>query len=265
MSAHTILPLLAATGGHMTVHRYLCVGAPDAKHMSGGACVAALLAALEAEHDRPVIQAAAQFIAAPSQGDTARITTRTLMRGRSVTQAQAVLDVDGPERVVVSASLGQRPDLGHHDWSAMPDVPGPEECGAIPFVREDSGDLHTHLDMRLATDFDTQDPRGQMAFWVKAPDAAEGGIPSAFLALAADYLPESIHFNIGRPAGATSLDNSLRIIARPATGWVLCVTQLDAIDAGLFHGRMALHAQDGQLIASASQSGVVRLIEASTQ
>lgn len=265
MTTDDILALLAPRDASMSAHRALCVGPPGAKHMSGGACFATLLAALEAEHQRPVIQASAQFIAAPAEGTPASVTTHTLMSGRSVALARAALQVDGADRVHVQASLGSRPDIGTHGWTEMPDVPDPEQCGPIPFVREDAGDLHTHLDMRLATDFEREGAHGQMAFWIKAPEAAsDGTLPSAFLALAADYLPESIHFNIGRPAGATSLDNTLRIIARPATEWVLCVTQLDAIEAGLFHGRMALHARDGALIATAAQSGVVRLIERET-
>ncbi|CDO60253.1 TesB-like acyl-CoA thioesterase 2 [Candidatus Phaeomarinobacter ectocarpi] len=258
MTTDDILALLTPRDASIAAHRVLCVGPPDAKHMSGGACFATLLAAPEAEHQRPVIQASAQFIAAPAEGTSATVTTHTLMSGRSIAQARAALQVDGADRVQVQASLGRRPDVGTHEWTRMPDVPDPEHCGPIPFVREDAGDLHTHLDMRLATDFEHDGARGQMAFWIRAPAR---GIDSAFLALAADYLPESIHFNIGRPAGATSLDNTLRIIARPATEWVLCVTQLDAIEAGLFHGRMALHARDGALIATAAQSGVVRLIE----
>lgn len=258
MTTDDILALLTPRDASIAAHRALCVGPPGAKHMSGGACFASLLAALEAEHQRPVIQASAQFIAAPAEGTSATVTTHTLMSGRSIAQARAALQVDGGDRVLVQASLGRRPDVGTHEWTRMPDVPDPEHCGPIPFVREDAGDLHTHLDMRLATDFEREGARGQIAFWIKAPAR---DIDSAFLALAADYLPESIHFNIGRPAGATSLDNTLRIIARPATEWVLCVTQLDAIEAGLFHGRMALHARDGALIATAAQSGVVRLIK----
>lgn len=262
MTTDDILALLTPRDASIAAHRALCVGPPDAKHMSGGACFASLLAALEAEHQRPVIQASAQFVAAPAEGTSATVTTHTLMSGRSIAQARAALQVDGGDRVLVQASLGRRPGVGTHEWTRMPDVPDPEHCGPIPFVREYAGDLHTYLDMRLATDFEREGARGQMAFWIRAPEAVAGGsLPSAFLALAADYLPESIHFNIGRPAGATSLDNTLRIIARPVTEWVLCVTQLDAIEAGLFHGRMGLHARDGALIATAAQSGVVRLIE----
>ncbi len=258
MTADAVLRLLVPRDGVLNAHRSLCVGPPDAKHMSGGACFAAVLGALEAEHDRPVIQASTQFVAAPALGATATIHTQTLMQGRSVTQARATLRVDADDRAITSASLGSRPDIGTHQWAAAPDVPHPDDCGPIPFVRQDDGDLHTHLDMRLATDFTTGTPHGEMAFWIKAPDA---GITTAFLALAADYLPESIHFNIGRPAGATSLDNTLRIADRRDTDWVLCVAQLDAIQSGLFHGRMALYARDGALLAVAAQSGVVRLLK----
>jgi acyl-CoA thioesterase II len=127
----------------------------------------------------------------------------------------------------------------------------------VPFVRIDDGDLQSRLDIRLAGD-PRANPAGHAQFWIGYD--GEGPVPAAFLAVIADYLPEAIQMNIGRCADAVSLDNVIRIITRTATPWLLCDIQLEAISNGLFHGRMAIYAQDGTLLATASQSGVVRLL-----
>ncbi len=67
--------------------------------------------------------------------------------------------------------------------------------------------------------------------------------------------------NVGRPLGATSLDNVIRIIARPITPWLLFDIQLSAIVDGIFHGRLTVFTQNGEVIACASQSGIVRELQ----
>jgi acyl-CoA thioesterase II len=129
-------------------------------------------------------------------------------------------------------------------------------------VVEHDGDLHRHLDMRLALDPAEEGNgkvRGRMAFWVRTPEGG-GPAPAAFLTLIADYLPEAINRSIGKPAGAISLDNSIRMLRRAETDWLLCVTQLGAIHDGLFHGRMTLFDEAGRVLAFAEQSGVLRVL-----
>ena len=60
-------------------------------------------------------------------------------------------------------------------------------------------------------------------------------------------------FVIGR-----SLDNSLRLCTLAATAWVLIDVRVHAIARGFGHGRVELWAEDGTLLATASQSCVVR-------
>lgn len=241
----------------MTAHRNLCLGPPDGKHISGGATLASAVAALEAETGRPLILASAQFLSSPAAGDQFDIEIRAMKAGRSISQAQVAVVVAGQAVAHVTAALGVRDEIGPFTWDIAPAVPTPGDCPSVPFVRRDDGDLHSHLDMRLALD-----PRvssnGRACFWVKTD--ATSAIPAALLALIADYLPEAIHMNIGQRAGAVSLDNIVRIVGREATPWLLCDIQLSAVSAGLFHGRMAIFTQAGALLATAGQSGVVRLM-----
>lgn len=241
------------------IDRRLCLGPPEGKHLSGGACVAAMLAALEAETGKPLIQANAQFLAAPPAGVTASIATELVLAGRNIVQARACLHGPNGEAASITCSLGARVESMVFGWRTPPNAPPPEACKRIPFVREDEDDLHTHLDMRIANDPHT-DRHGRLVFWVKAPNDL-APVASVLLALIADYVPEAIHFNIGRPAGAVSLDNSIRVIDRAPTEWLLCETRLAGLAHGLFHGEMSIFTREGALLALATQSGVVRVHE----
>jgi acyl-CoA thioesterase II len=246
-------------GDHWTMKadRALSLGPPSGKHISGGAQLAAIVSLLEQQTGQRLIQATCQFRGSPMAGENFELHVDHLQRGRNITLAEASIVADGSVRAKAVASLGSRPDIGTHQWLVAPVVPEPGGCGPLPFIRSDPGDLHRHLDVRIARSPDGL-ATGELIFWVGWNGV--GPVPNAFLTLIADYLPEAVHFNLGRPAGATSLDNVIRILGADETAWLLCHTRLSGLSNGLFHGAMAIYNQQGKLLASANQSGVVRLI-----
>lgn len=262
MSLADIAPLIAPApiGPYgkwsIVAHRNLCLGPPGHKHISGGAAFASVIAALEVETGRPLIHAAAQFLSSAKVDQPFEIVTRKIKSGRSISQVMAAIDVEGEDVANVTAALGQREDQGHSTWEIAPDLPPPDASPPVPFVRMDDSDLHSLLDMRLALD-PRANPAGRACFWVRTGMTMP--VPSALLALVADYLPEAIHMNIGRRAGAVSLDNVIRLVRRAATEWLLCDIQLSAVSAGIFHGRIAIFDDGGSLLATGAQSGVVRI------
>nr|WP_070959402.1 acyl-CoA thioesterase domain-containing protein [Hyphomonas sp. Mor2] len=262
MGADTIMNLLRLKAESnetwsIGVDRRLCLGPPDAKHLSGGACSAILVDALEQVTGKPLIQASAHFFKAPKVDDIVTVSLDHHRPGRSIDMATAVMTYAAEPHVRLSGSFGTRHNMGDYQWTPDVEFTPPEKSAEIPFARADPGDLHTTLDMRLAAA-----PRnGRLVFWVRTPSQPMAA-PARFLALIADYLPEAIHLSIGRPVGAMSLDNSLRVVGNQLTEWTLCVTQLEAIQRGIFHGRMTLLSERGELLATASQSGVVTLLEA---
>jgi acyl-CoA thioesterase len=56
-----------------------------------------------------------------------------------------------------------------------------------------------------------------------------------------------------------SLDNTLRVARLSPTAWVLCDVRIHALINGYAQGVAFLWSQDGELLATASQSFVVRL------
>jgi acyl-CoA thioesterase II len=253
MTGFDLAGRLSAVSTNMTVPRELCLGPPGAKHMSGGSCLGLAISALEAATGRALIAASAQFLSPLKSGDTFRIETALAKAGRSVAQASAVLLRDDAVCVSVTAALGESAATETRQWARPPDAPPPDLCAPLPFIRNDAGDLHSHLDVRMVPGSAGPDTGG-LVFWVRM----DGAITSAVLAAIGDYLPECVHWSLGRPAGATSLDNSVRVLSREQTPWLLCESQLFAVAGGAFHGRMNIFAQSGALLAVASQSGLVR-------
>jgi hypothetical protein len=125
------------------------------------------------------------------------------------------------------------------------------------------GTIGERLDMRIANarPFDALDGTpgdGRCALWARLP-----GIPAtgAALAVVADYVPFGIGQALGRRTSANSLDNTLRMV-RPSethpTEWVLADVRVQAVADGFGHGVVHLWAEDATLLATASQSAVVR-------
>ena len=81
---------------------------------------------------------------------------------------------------------------------------------------------------------------------------------AADLAMVGDVVPSGFANVSGEPIGGNSLDNTLRLHAVVPTRWVLCDIQMDAAGRGFAHGHLRLFAEDGTLMATASQSLVLR-------
>jgi acyl-CoA thioesterase len=117
------------------------------------------------------------------------------------------------------------------------------------------------LDMRLAlgqdfADFDGTPGTGRSALWARLPDGLE--MSAATLAILGDYVPFGVGQALGQMAGGNSLDNTLRVSRLVPTEWVLLDIQVHAVQHGFGHGLVHLWAEDGTLLAIASQSCIVR-------
>ena len=76
---------------------------------------------------------------------------------------------------------------------------------------------------------------------------------AGILAIIADFLAGG-H---SQAAGSSSLDNTLRIHNIVETEWVLLDTQFSGFASGAFHGHSHLYAEDGTLLATAGQTGML--------
>jgi acyl-CoA thioesterase len=244
----------------------LCVGPPDAMFMFGGAGLASALAAIEAHTGRPTVWAAAQYLSYARPGTTLDLEVAVPVAGKYNSQARAITRAGADEIITVNAALGRRTGAPDRQWAQMPDVPPPDACRAMPIRWErHPDDLNSHFERRIATGhFGSErgeappSPDGIGRLWVRPRDPTVA-IDRLALAVMADFLPSAVGNALGANAGGNSLDNTIRFTRLVATDWVLADMRIHAVDAGFAHGRVHLFARDGTLMATASQSMIVRL------
>ena len=264
-----MIPLLPSDRpGHyrLTVTPPLCVGPPNTMFMFGGVGLASALAAVEAHTGRPTIWAAAQYLSYARPGTDLDLEVIVPVAGKYNSQARVITRAGDQEIITVNAALGSRPDSPQGQWTQMPEVPPPDDCRDMPIRWErDPDDLNSRFDRRIATghfgaERGTAPPSddGIDRLWVRPSDPAMP-IDRLALAVMADFLPSGVGNALGANAGGNSLDNTIRYMNVVPTDWVLADIRIHAVHAGFAHGRVHLFARDGTLMATASQSLIVRV------
>lgn len=261
MDAREFLGLEPSHNPHRWVLPIVPGIATAGRFLFGGCGLGAAICALEATTERPVVWATAQYLSFANVGDTMDLDVTVSSSGHYTSQARVVAHVVDREVLTVNAGLGARPLEWSGQWEQMPEVPAPEEC-PVRESRWDVGDtIMERMEFRLAAgrqweDFDGQpSASGSMALWVRLPGLE---MSAAGLAVLGDYVPAGIAQALGRWTFANSLDNTLRIVQMAETDWVLCDIRIHAVQHGFGHGLVHLWAPDGTLMATASQTAIVR-------
>lgn len=230
----------------------------------GGCGLGAGIEAMERTTGRPVIWATAQYLSYAETGSIMDIDVVIGAEGRSITQGRAIGHVGDREILTVNAALGRRDTPASGTWERMPDVPPPQEC-PTRFAADDTDGMMARLDFRLAharawEEMDgVPSVDGNCSMWAHMPEVLE--MSGAALAILGDYVPMGLGQALGRHAGGNSLDNTLRMVEITETEWVLLDIRVHAIGNGFGHGLVHLWAEDGTLLATASQSTILRFHE----
>jgi acyl-CoA thioesterase len=227
----------------------------------GGCGLGACVEALERVTGRPLVWATGQYLSFARPPAVLDIRIDEVVRGHQISQARAVARVDGNEILTVNAALGHRQIRHHGQWAECPVVPPPEACPPRPLLDRHEGTIMDRLDMRVADartfeELDGVPGDGRSALWVRLPGLLD--LSAATLAIVGDYVPFGISQALGRRAGGNSLDNTLRVVSRAPTEWILADVRVHAVHDGFGHGLVHLWTQDGRLLATASQSTIVR-------
>jgi acyl-CoA thioesterase-2 len=236
----------------------------DKSFLFGGCALGAAIAAMEGSTERPVIWAAAQYLSYTHPPSMLDIDVTVASAGHNITQARAVGHVADTEILTVNAALGRRDMDVKGTWVSPPEVPRPDECPPRQWGSDNSGSIMSRLDIRLAHArawdevADNPMPDGRSMLWARMPDMLELSSGAA-LAILGDYVPFGIRQALGRPSGGNSLDNTLRVYELVPTNWVLLDIRIHAVAHGFGHGVVHLWTEDGTLLATASQSTIVRL------
>ncbi len=227
----------------------------------GGCGLAAAIVAMEEATGRPMVWATAQYLSYAPTGATLQIEVTLAVTGRQTTQARAVGRLDGEEILTVNGALGGRPLEVSGSWAVRPEIPSPMESVERRIDARHEGTILDRLETRLAmgrqfSEMDGRQGDGRSAMWARIPGHLEPS--AASLAILGDFVPSGIGQAIGRPSGGNSLDNTLRVVRLVPTSWVLCDIRIQAVENGFGHGLAHLWAEDGTLMATASQSAIVR-------
>jgi acyl-CoA thioesterase II len=229
----------------------------------GGSALGAVLTAMEAATGRPAVWATAQYLSFARPPATLDIAVTVPQAGHQVSQARAIATAGDTEILTVLAALGTRPEHAAGTFSRMPEgIAAPEQCPTRQHRRDVGGEsVMTLFEQRLARgrhpeELDGTPGDGRSALWVRLPDGL--AVSAAALGILGDFVPFGIGQALGVHGRSTSLDNTLRIGRLVPTEWVLVDVHVHDIVGGFAHGRVHLWAEDGTLLAIASQSAVVR-------
>lgn len=228
----------------------------------GGCGLAAGIVALEAASGRPTVWATAQYLSYATTHSVMDWEVTLAVEGGHVTQGRAVGSVDGREILTVNSALGTNELEVGGVWDAPPDVPRPDDCPPrfLPDLFRNT--IMDRVEVRTAKGrmFDEMngDPGdADSALWARVPGHLSPS--AATLAIFGDYVSGAVSQPIGRRAMGRSLDNTLRVVQLKPTEWVLCDIRIHALVGGYGQGTAFLWSEDGELLATASQSIAVKL------
>jgi acyl-CoA thioesterase len=236
----------------------------------GGTALAASVVGAELRSARPVVWMTTQFVSTVELGDRVHVDTEILAAGRRTHQVRVTATDD--EGKVIFASLGAtgapRPDGLTGTFECRPRVtpPGEGEIWAGPFtgmlraagLADIEGPIATKgfgvaIEMRSPEVLEHPDPGpGRLCVWMRRQDRRP--ITPALTAFLADVVPMGVADGLGVVAGGTSLDNTIRFGPAVETEWVLMDLRPHLALGGYGHGVVHVWAEDGTLVATASQS-----------
>jgi acyl-CoA thioesterase len=228
----------------------------------GGCGLGAALVALEGASGRPTVWATGQYLSyAPTNSILDWEVTLAVVGGH-VTQGRAVGTVDGQEILTVNAALGNDELDAGGVWVEPPTVPPPDECPPRFLPEMFRNTIMDKVDVRTAKGRMFEQMHGERgdpdsALWARVPGHLSPS--AATLAIFGDYVSGAVAQPLGKRAMGRSLDNTLRVVQLKQTEWVLCDIRMHALVGGYAQGIAYLWSEDGDLLATASQSTAVRL------
>ena len=246
----------------LPVTRSLC---SNGLFLFGGCGLAAAISALEQTSGRECVWATGQYLSYARPGEVMDIDVTIAVEGHQITQARATCHVGNREILTVNAALGEREIPHTGQWEQMPDVRPPSECHDREARNAVAGTISSRLEQRFAKgrtyeQLDGSVSDGQVLVWARIPDVIDG-VDAAALAILGDFVPLGVGQALGVYGGGNSLDNTLRVAKLVPTEWVLLDIRIHAVSRGFGHGLVHMFAEDGTLMATASQSCIVRYHE----
>jgi acyl-CoA thioesterase II len=230
--------------------------------MHGGAALAAAVEALEGTTGRPLVWATAHYLTHAGPRGLLDVDVSVEVAGHQTTQARAVLRLRDVEVLLTVASLGTRDSSTSSRWVQPPVAPGPDDARSRPTSPPGTESVLDHYEIRVATgrvgdELDGTPGRGRSVVWCRLPGGRRE-VSAGDIAFIGDLLMLGLSDALGTPTTANSLDNTIRIVERAPTEWVMLDVRIDAAERGYAHAGAHLWTDDGVLLGMATQTLVVR-------
>jgi len=229
--------------------------------MQGGAVFAAAVEAMEGAVGRRVVWATGQYLSHLGHPADASVAVEVVVAGHRTTQARAVVRHGESEVLVAVGALGERHFPHDGTWAVAPSVPPPGGClpRAIPGATGGMAVCEVRAAQgRSYPDVDGTRGPGRSASWVRLPGGGRRVVSPGDLAIVGDFVMLEVTDALGVGVTGNSLDNTLRVAHQAETGWVLLDATVHAVVAGFCSVTADLWAEDGTLLATGSQTLVLR-------
>jgi acyl-CoA thioesterase len=224
----------------------------------GGTGIAVTVAAMEAETTGDALWATVQFVGTAEIGERVDCHIEVLARGRRTSQVRLTATVD--DRLVlaaIGATGAHRDGPVEAQMGVMPDLAGPD--GAKPWGHAwREGGMPQIGWLLLAEVREVDLGEDGFAIWARMREQPASRATLSFLA---DLVPSAVVRAAGFMGAGTSLDNSMRFGRFTDTDWVLVDFDPWFATGGYLHGGARLWAEDGTLLAYASQTATALVWE----
>lgn len=260
----------AVSGGHGH-YRAVLPNTWDFALPSGGVLTTVALRAMRAEladDTRSPISATTTFCTPLHAGELeARVTT--LRRGNVATQMRCGLSAPGGELAMDTVATFGITRPGPDTSRAMPDLPGPHE--GRPFDVSFGGrwdwPFFSNVEVRWARGEpwwtpDAVEREPEISRWFRyrnTPRTADGRLDPLALVPIADTMPGALAHALGQARFyAPSLDLTVYFTGDTEREWLLLVARLKRAFRGYAAAEVEIWDEDGQLVAQASQTMIIR-------
>ena len=244
----------------------------DLLRPQGGVVAAFALRAAQVHLDQPdqVLRTCTAVFAGPVTAGPLEIDVTVLRRGRSASQLTATVhNADEPSGTTVLAVFGSRRRGPSFVELVRPTVAPPEHCrsfrGPLPAGVEQGGPMPfwSRVEGRSALGHapweDWEPAAAEAATWLRFDDPPvgdDGALDPLAVVTLADRMPGSVRERLG-PGGdpwfAPSADLTVHLFEPARTGWLLAHDRARWADDGWASAETALWAEDGTLVAYATQ------------
>ncbi len=225
----------------------------------GGAALGAAVEMLESVTGSRVRWATARFLRGPGIGSELVLSHVADFAGRHSSHVTVTATHGEQVAFAVIAVVGNGDTVAGltGQWAGMPAVPPPADCPAVPDRPDRAQSAGGQADRRVARSANGGQLPGRTCFWTRLKGG--GTSTPAGLAWIADSIAAGLIQSVGSLSRVTSLDNTIRYAAAAQSEWVLVDVHAHAAADGYAYGDVHLFSENGTLLATGSQTCVVRV------